>query len=130
MSATALCLVAGLITARLPVPSFTLAWTHSIEKIPWEEDWRLDADRLLLDVARIRGTGAGMEPPAGATLKAGVWYYAPTIAPIATLRLTHSPHAAAYELCAAEDCRPLPEWLPGLPADAVIELSACPTGVD
>ena len=37
-----LCVWAGAaLLATLPISDFTLAWTHSIEKIRWEEDWRI-----------------------------------------------------------------------------------------
>ncbi|MFN6961532.1 MAG: DUF1850 domain-containing protein, partial [Rhodocyclaceae bacterium] len=78
---TGLCLVAGLLVAPLG-DAVTLSWTHSIEKILWEEDWRREGDRLRLVAARVRGTGAGMEPPAGAVLKDGVWHYAPALPPL------------------------------------------------
>jgi hypothetical protein len=38
-----LCLAAGAVTAVLAIESFTLSWIHSIEKIRWEEDWRIEA---------------------------------------------------------------------------------------
>ena len=41
-----LCLTAGTITAWVGVQAFTLAWMHSIEKIRWEEDWRVDNGSL------------------------------------------------------------------------------------
>ena len=85
-----LCLVSGTLAAVLAIESFTLAWTHSIEKIRWEEDWRIEAGRLELLEARIRGSGAGMEPPEGAVLENGVWRYRPTLAPLERLRLAHS----------------------------------------
>jgi hypothetical protein len=57
-----LCLgLAGSIWAQLPVANFTLAWNHSIEKIRWEEDYRVTAQGLVLEQARVRGNGAGME---------------------------------------------------------------------
>src|SRR5205823_3073494 len=36
-----LCLVSAGVTKTLAVAAFTLAWTHSIEKIEWQEDWRV-----------------------------------------------------------------------------------------
>ena len=120
-----ICLAAGMIAASLAVDAFTLAWTHSIEKIRWEEDWRIVAGALVLDEARIRGTGAGMEPPEGAQLKDGVWHYRPAIAPQKQLRLSHSPFVAGYEMCSAGTCRPLAAYLPGMSDAAVIEISAC-----
>lgn len=120
-----LCFAAGALTASIAVHSFTLAWTHSIEKIRWEEDWRVAGDSLEIVEARIRGSGAGMEPPAGAVLRAGVWHYRPAIASQPALRLTHSPHTAGYELCDDAPCRPLAELLPGLPDNAVVEIAPC-----
>ncbi len=55
----ALCLSAGALAASLAVQSFTLAWTYSIEKVRWDEDWRV-GERLELVAARILGAGAGM----------------------------------------------------------------------
>jgi hypothetical protein len=51
-----ICLAAGVIAAFLPLSEFTLAWTHSIEKIRWEEDYRVQDNRLVLQEARIRGS--------------------------------------------------------------------------
>lgn len=122
---TDLCLVAGLLVAALG-DAATLRWTHSIEKIVWEEDYRLEAGQLRLVEARIRGTGAGMEPPAGAVLRDGVWHYVPDPSMLPELRLAHSPHAAPYVLCAKAGCRDIDEWMPGLPAHAVPRLVPCP----
>ena len=120
-----LCLAAGAAGAMLAVNSFTLAWMHSIEKIRWEEDWRIVGRELVLAEARIRGTGAGMEPPAGSVLKNGVWHYRPQLPPQTVLRLSHSPHAGGYTLCTATVCRPLAEHLPGLADTAAIEVYPC-----
>jgi hypothetical protein len=121
-----LCLAAGAVSAVLAIDAFTLTWIHSIEKIRWEEDWRIDGHTLVIDEARIRGSGAGMEPPAGSVLKNGVWHYRPALPPQAVLRLTHSPHAAGYTLCTATVCQPLADLLPGIDNNAVIEIRDCP----
>ncbi|OHC72818.1 MAG: hypothetical protein A3H93_02050 [Rhodocyclales bacterium RIFCSPLOWO2_02_FULL_63_24] len=120
-----LCLAAGAVSAVLAVEAFTLTWMHSIEKIRWEEDWRIEAGALVITEARIRGSGAGMEPPADAVLKNGVWHYRPTVHPQAVLRLTHSPYTAGYTLCTNTVCAPLADRLPGIDNNAVIELMAC-----
>ena len=78
-----LCLAAAAIPVALPLQAFTLAWTHSIGKIRWEEDYRLAGGRIELVEARIRGHGAGMEPPEGLVLKNGVWHYTPRLPPAA-----------------------------------------------
>ncbi|HCN88979.1 MAG TPA: DUF1850 domain-containing protein, partial [Oxalobacteraceae bacterium] len=38
---TGLCLAAAGLAITLPLQAFTLGWTHSIEKIRWEEDYRI-----------------------------------------------------------------------------------------
>lgn len=120
-----LCLAAGAVSAVLAIESFTLSWIHSIEKIRWEEDWRIEAGALVITEARIRGSGAGMEPPAGSVLKDGIWHYRPAVPPQQILRLTHSPYTAGYTLCTATLCRPLADHLPGLPDTAIIEAYPC-----
>jgi hypothetical protein len=120
-----ICLAAGALVASLPLSSFTLAWTHSIEKIRWEEDYRVVGTRLVLEEARIKGSGAGMEPPAGARLENGVWHYKPELPPLEQLRLTHSPYTTDYEICTDGACRPLGTVIPGLPAIEVVELRPC-----
>lgn len=121
-----LCLSAAGLLAALPLASFTLAWTHSIEKIRWEEDWQLEAHQLRISSARIRGSGAGMEIPAGAVLHNGAWHYRPALHTVPQLNLQHSPFTDGYELCPPDaSCRPLADWLPGLPDVAVITAQPC-----
>jgi hypothetical protein len=122
-----LCIAAGALVATLAVESFTLAWTHSIEKVRWEEDWRLSDGWLHLLEARIRGSGAGMEPPEGARLENGVWHYAPRLDPLPRLRLAHSIYTAGYELCFEGRCRPLAE-LAGSAENEPVELFVCTGG--
>ena len=120
-----LCLAAGALIATLPLSAFTLAWTHSIEKIRWEEDYRIVDHRLVLTEARIKGAGAGMEPPPDAVLRDGVYHYHPKLPAQAHLSLSHSPFTAGYEICSKSGCQPLAAILPGLPEFATIEISAC-----
>lgn len=120
-----LCLAAGTVSAMLALQSFTLAWTHSIEKVRWEEDWRIEGRKLEIVEARIRGTGAGMEPPADAVLRNGVWHYRPAVAPMDRLMLANSPYAAGYELCSEGVCRLLVDYLPEI--DATVTLTPCET---
>jgi hypothetical protein len=121
-----ICLAAGVLAVTLPLSAFTLAWTHSIEKIRWEEDYRIVGKRLVLDEARIRGSGAGMEPPADARLdQNGVWHYRPKLAPLERLRLSHSPYAGNYESCSGRGCRPLDVILGALPEFATVEVAVC-----
>lgn len=121
-----LCVAAGAVSAMLVVQSFTLAWMHSIEKVRWEEDWVIERNRLQPVAARIKGTGAGMEPPPDAVLRDGAWHYRPVVGAMERVNLAHSPYTSGYELCLSSGCRPLTDFLPGIAEVAVIELRACP----
>ena len=107
-----ICLSAGAAHAFVALTQFTLAWTHSIEKIRWEEDYRIESGALELVEARVRGFGAGMEPPQGAVLRDGVWRYRPRLSAQTSLRLARSDYVADYELCVVDQCRPLHHWIP------------------
>lgn len=123
-------LAAAVVTTSLPLQGFTLAWTHSIEKTRWEEDYQVlstaDGPRLQLTEARIHGSGAGMEPPPDAVLAGGVWHYRPPLAPLERLHLARSEYVADYSICWDGRCRGLAE-LAGPPATAPqVEIYACP----
>ncbi|EXI77295.1 MAG: hypothetical protein AW10_03886 [Candidatus Accumulibacter appositus] len=120
-----LCLSAGAAASVLAVNAFTLAWTHSIEKTRWEEDWRLEGQQLHVVAARIVGSGAGMEPPADAILRDGIWHYRPSLPPLAEVLLSHSPYAGSYQLCVDGVCQPIAHYLPGLPRVVTLLLRDC-----
>ncbi len=122
---SAVCLAALGLTLHLPFQAFTLAWTHSIEKTLWEEDYRVVAGGLQLSEARIRGSGAGMEPPQGAVLKHGVWHYTPALPVQQRLRLARSVYAGDYTLCWSGTCHPLAEFAGPLEKNEVVELFVC-----
>jgi len=125
-----LCLgLAGVVWAELPVPAFTLAWTHTIEKIRWEEDYRVSAEGLLLGEARIKGSGAGMEVPDGAELRNGSWHYQSQLPPLQPLRVGRTPEAGDYQLCIDQRCRPMSDWLgPPQASQPTLELWSCELG--
>ena len=112
---------AGQATAPVfvPVEHFTLAWTHSIEKVRWEEDYAvrlgdaLSAPPVLQALtARVRGSGAGMEPPPDAVLRDGWYGYTPRTVSPQGLRLTRSAFTADYDWCVDGRCAPLAALLP------------------
>lgn len=108
----ALCLAAGALQASVPVHHFTLRWHHSIEKIAWEEDYEIAGNWLHISQARIRGSGAGMEPPPNAVLIDGVWRYRLADPWRREVVLARSEFVPDYELCVDGTCRRLSHWLP------------------
>lgn len=119
-----ICLVAGLLVVPLG-EAVTLQWTHSVQKTLWAEDYRLQGEALQLTTARVQGTGAGMEPPPDAIYRNGAWHYTPPLPLLPTVILRHSPYVAPYIVCLGDDCRPLPDWLPGLADETTVSLQAC-----
>ena len=119
----ALCMAAGALMVSLPATQFTLRWQHSIEKVAWEEDYAVAGPWLALTGARIRGSGAGMEPPDDAWLQHGVWHYRLADPWRKNVVLARSPYVRDYDLCVAGRCRPLHEFVP-VSAGATT-LSAC-----
>jgi hypothetical protein len=120
-----LCLASAGVVKTLVLAAFTLAWTHSIEKVEWQEDWRLTPDGLVLEQARVKGSGAGMEPPPDARLIDGWFQWHPRRAPRPQLVLGNSGAAGEWRLCSAGKCRTLSEIL-GHPVGVnVTVMSAC-----
>jgi hypothetical protein len=117
----------SLIQATVPAQRVTLAWVHSIEKIRWEEDYRVDKDKLTLVRARIRGSGAGMEPPAGAVLRNGAWEYQPAQAVFPKLILARSSYTKDYELCWDGQCKEFTTLLGAAASAETIEVFPCPS---
>lgn len=119
-----LCIFAGgAIKAFTAVTAFTLAWSHSVEKIEWREDWRVAGDRLVLVEAHVHGDGAGMEPPAGARLDSTGWSWRPDVQPLSEVILRRSGATSDWRLCIGAECRDLGAVVGD--ADPV-RLAACP----
>jgi hypothetical protein len=120
-----LCLISAGVTKTLALAAFTLAWTHSIEKTGWQEDWRVTPNGLELVEARVKGSGAGMEPPPEARLIDGWFQWQPTRAPMPQLVLGNSGLAGEWRRCADGSCRTLSDIL-GHPVGVhVTTLRAC-----
>lgn len=122
-----LCLgLSGVVWAQLELGEFTLAWNHTIEKARWEEDYRVAETGLILEEARVKGNGAGMEIPDDARLENGSWRYRRQLPPLQPLKLGRTPQAGDYQLCHGGQCQPMAHWLG--PPDArqpAVELWSC-----
>lgn len=124
MSIAALWIVAGALTVPVSTVRFTLAWRHSVEKVLWEEDYVIAGGWLLATGTRIRGSGAGMEPPEGSVLHDGAWHYRPASRWLRELQLARSTYTPDYRLCFEGRCRPLSNWVPV--AAGATTLRPCP----
>lgn len=116
-----LCILAAGKTTVFAATVFTLSWTHSVEKTRWEEDWRVTPAGLEIIEARVKGSGAGMEPTENARLKNGWWVYEPKLGPRSVVSLAASgATGSGWTLCAKKTCLEL-----GVEPGEVIRLSAC-----
>lgn len=112
-------LVAGKPLA-LATSLFTLGWTHSIEKTGWRELWRVERGTLVLVEARVRGSGAGMEPGEGARLQRGWWVWAPGTRHASLTLAASGATGQGWRLCAGGRCRTL-----AARAGEPVELAPC-----
>lgn len=99
------CLMIGGKAKIIASAMFTLSWTHSVEKTGWEEQWRVARETLLLEQARVRGSGAGMEPGDGAVLVDNWWVWKPAAKPVKELLLAASgATGGGWRLCSGGTC--------------------------
>ena len=120
-----LCLASAGVVKSLALAAFTLAWTHSVEKTEWQEDWRVSRKGLELAQARVRGSGAGMEPPPEARLVDGWFQWQPDRPPLPEVVLGNSGVVGEWRICGDGRCRTLSEIF-GHPIGAdVTTMSVC-----
>jgi len=120
---SALCILLGGKTMVMAASVFSLSWMHSIEKTEWQEQWQITSSGLLLTEARVKGSGAGMEPQEGSRLIDGWWVYQPPLPAQKTLVLASSGATeSGWKLCASGHCMEL-----GANVGETIELKSCQT---
>lgn len=116
-----LCLLVAGKPLLLASAVFTLGWTHSVEKTEWVETWRIEANSLVLESARVKGSGAGMEPGENARFENGWWVW-PVNRAHPSIRLAASGKTAGgWRLCADGECKVI-----GQEASAALTLEPCP----
>ena len=114
------CLVAGALVLALSAPGFSLHWTHSVEKTEWVEHWEVRPNGLRLVQARVKGSGAGMEPGLDAEHRDGWWVWSPGL-DVADLHLAASGSTeAGWRLCDDAKCVEL-----GAKPDAPVRIAPC-----
>ena len=100
-----ICVFAGGKTLALAAMSFTLSWTHSVEKIVWAEHWKLTPAGFVVTSASVEGSGAGMDPPDGSRLIGGKWVYRPKLPPQRQLVLAASgATVSGWKICSGGLC--------------------------
>ena len=125
-----ICVAAGQFAVAMYAPRFTLSWEHAVETVEWRETWKVRTKTMLPVEARIKGSGAGMEPPRHAVPKDGWMVYAPKAEPQSQLVLSDNGFAKPVRLCLPkESCRPLRAFLPReAPRDAPVTITVSPNG--
>ncbi len=119
------CLLAGGTSAKVAAGLLTLAWTHSVEKIEWQEVWRATPAGLEIVEARVRGSGAGMEPGEDARLVDGRWVWRPRRPAVAELWLARSGATADWRICVDGVCRTAEEILGRAMDGEAVRLVGC-----
>lgn len=120
-----LCLATAGVVKSLAVASFMLSWTHSVEKTEWQEDWRVTPQGLEIVEARVKGSGAGMEPPPDARLIDGWFRWKPHLPLLPEVVLGNSGVAGEWRLCTEGKCQDLSAILGRPLGAAVTTMSVC-----
>jgi hypothetical protein len=104
-----LCLATAGAVTTLVASSFTLSWTHSVEKTQWRETWQVLDTALQPIEASVEGPGAGIDLPANAIWGEGRWTYVPRLHPVPEIILAASGMTASpWRLCLPDgSCRDL-----------------------
>ena len=121
-----LCLAAAAVVVPLMTDVLTLAWTHSVEKVLWEEVWRETPGGLKLEESRVRGSGAGMEPGPDARLVDGAWIWTPALPPVKDVVLRRSGATPDWRVCIEGRCLRIGEYLRAEPEVDPVTLEPCP----
>lgn len=112
-----LCVATAGQVLALAATTFTLSWTHSVERTSWVERWQIAGDFLQLEAAQVEGPGAGIYLPEDARRTASGWSYRPRLPPLPRLTLAASgATGAGWSLCTDLDCVELGD-APGVPIE-------------
>ncbi|WMT89832.1 DUF1850 domain-containing protein [Pelagibacterium sp. H642] len=100
-----LCIAAGGKIIALAATTFSLSWTHSVERTLWQEQWIVREGKLAITQATVQGSGAGIGLPDNAVRSEDGWSYTPDLPPLERLSLAASGATpSAWTLCADGQC--------------------------
>lgn len=86
--------------------AFSLSWTHSVERTRWEESWHVKSDGMQIFEARVKGSGAGIDPPDGSVLKNDWWTFHPKLPSQKRLVLASSgATGGGWKFCTESGCK-------------------------
>jgi hypothetical protein len=119
------CLAAAGVIKTLQVAAFTIAWTHSVEKMAWSEDFIITDHGLHVVQARVQGSGAGIDPPPGARLVDGAYQWKPDRPPLPEIMLANSGAAGEWRIC-TDSCRTLADIFGVEVSAPVTRVTRCP----
>jgi len=125
-----LCLATAGVVKSLAVASFMLSWTPSAENTEWQEDWRVTPQGLEIVEARVKGSGAGMEPLPDAPLIDGWFRWKPQLPVLPEVALRNSGMAGEWRLCTDGKCQDLSAILGRPLGAAVTTMSVCKADVE
>jgi len=114
------CLMVGAVAMSLASPDFTLHWTHSVEKVEWVENWRVEDKTLTLTRAAVKGSGAGMEPGDGATFENGWWVWHPETKVPELILAASGATVGGWQICDGATCTEI-----GATAGAPVVVKSC-----
>ncbi len=109
----------------LTVGAFMLSWVHSVEKIEWQEDWRVTPQGLEIVEARVKGSGAGMEPSPDARLIGGWFRWKPQLPKLPEVALGNSGLAGEWNICIDGKCQQISAILGRPVGTNVTTMSVC-----
>ena len=104
-----LCLASRACVKTLSIAAFTLVWTHSVEKVDWQEDWRITPGGLRTGAGPRQGFRRRHGAAAGGAAVDGWFQWQPRRAPMPEVVLGNSGAAGEWRLCHDGSCRTLSE---------------------
>src|SRR5215204_6739210 len=112
MSSLCIAFLTSTLSITLPTSHITLRWTHSVERVPWEEEYSVFGNGVQITEARVIRSGAGMEAPSDARWSDERWRYVPRLHTFAEVRLANSKFVNGYEICWDGQCQALDVMVP------------------